>query len=70
MLFGKKKTKSDYDKTGKTAVIRCSICTGEQVAGFVDNTTGRFDEIMLIQTKKDLEQFREKYDVDEITKQC
>ena len=36
------------DKTNKKAVLKCSICTGEQVAGFKDIHTGHFDEIMLI----------------------
>lgn len=32
----KKHTIPLYDKTGKIPVIRSSICTGEQVAGFKD----------------------------------
>ena len=68
-MFGKKKkTSVDYDKTGKTAVLRCSICTGEKVAGFKDNATGRFEEIMLIRSSADLEEFKKMYGVDEITK--
>ena len=38
-MFGKKKKTVDFDKTGKTAVLRCSICTREKVAGFKDNST-------------------------------
>lgn len=34
-MFGKIK-KASYDKENKKPVIRCSICTGEQVAGFKD----------------------------------
>ena len=50
MLF-KKKDKAqviEFDKEKKKAIIRCSICTGEQVAGFKDKQTGHFTEIMLI----------------------
>ena len=68
-MFGKKKKAVDFDKTGKTAVLRCSICTGEKVAGFKDNSTGRFEEIMLIRSSSDLEEFKQMYGVDEITKE-
>ena len=40
---------------------RCSICTGEQVAGFKDIYTGHFDEIMLIRDTADLDTFMEMY---------
>lgn len=68
-MFGKKKKIIDYDKAGKTAVLRCSICTGEKVAGFKDDSTGRFEEIMLIRNSSDLEEFKQIYGVDEITKE-
>ena len=35
-MFKKKPHKTRYDKTNKKAVLKCSICTGEQVAGFKD----------------------------------
>ena len=38
---------SQFDRTGKYPVIRASICTGEQVAGFKDETTGKFEELMV-----------------------
>ena len=46
-----------------TPVIRCSICTGEQVAGFRDGETGRFEEVMLLRTPEDLERFRQQYGI-------
>ena len=68
-MFKKKPVKKLYDKTNKKAVLRCSICTGEQVAGFKDLVTGHFEEIMLIRNSKDLEDFMKMYDVTEITKE-
>ena len=62
MLFRKKKTPAVQTYKG-TPVIRCSICTGEQVAGFRDKETGRFEEVMLIRTPEDLEAFRGKYGI-------
>ncbi len=63
-MLGRKK-KEAYDKAVKTPVLRCSICTGETVAGFRDNKTGKFTADMLITTKKDLDKFKEKYGITE-----
>jgi len=58
-----------YDPATQKPVLRCSICTGEQVAGFKDLSTGRFTDIMLIRNEKDLESFKEQYGVTEIKKE-
>ena len=52
-------------------VIKASICTGEQVAGFKDLHTGKFTEVMLIRNNGDIDEFMEMYDiaVAEITKE-
>ena len=63
MLFSRKKKPIPYDKTGKYPVIRASICTGEQVAGFRDEKTGKFSEIMLVRGEADLQAFLEDYGV-------
>lgn len=50
-------------------VIKASICTGEQVAGFWDTRTGKFEDVMLINDDKDLKRFKSQYHItDEITK--
>lgn len=46
-------------------MIRTSICTGEQTAGFQDQATGKFHEIMLIRSDADLREFLETYGVAE-----
>ena len=61
----KKQAKTAYDKTGKIPVIRSSICTGEQVAGFRDETSGKFQELMLIRTDSDYQEFLRLYEVEE-----
>lgn len=71
-LFKKdrKPTESTYDKANQIPTIKASICTGEQVAGFKDIHTGKFDEIMLIKSEKDLDTFRQQYGItDEIRKE-
>jgi len=70
-MFGKKVQKEVYDKENLRPVIRASICTGEQVAGFKDIHTGKFTEVMLIGNRKDMEEFTAKYDIsaEEISKE-
>ena len=64
MLFGKRKqTVQGYNEAEKTPVIRCSICTGEQVAGFLRKDSGTFEEVMLIRGEEDLFTFRETYGI-------
>ena len=57
-----------YDPARQKAVLRCSICTGEQVAGFQDVHSGKFEEVMLIRGDADLQQFKRQYGVEEVTK--
>ena len=63
MLFKKKNSVRSYDADSKTPAIRCSICNGEQVAGFKDNATGAFEEVMLIRGPEDLDVFRNTYGI-------
>ncbi len=44
-------------------VLRCSICTGEQVACMREREGGKLREIMLIRDEEDLERFRKLYGV-------
>ena len=63
-MFGKKKVqKKTYDKENQKPVIRCSICTGEQVAGFQDLHTGHFTEVQLIRSPQELQSFRSRYGI-------
>lgn len=65
MLWKKKKEEpiQNFDKTGKKPVIRASICTGEKVAGFRDES-GHIEELMLITGERDLERFMQMYGVE------
>ena len=56
MLFRKRKDPvSSYDKSEKIPTIRSSICTGEQVAGFKDPVSGKFEELMLVRDGRDFQ---------------
>lgn len=70
-MFGKRKNKllAQYDNETQIPVIRCSICTGEQVAGFKDKKTGHFKDIMLIKDGKDLDKFLKMYGLDSVEKE-
>ena len=64
MFFGKKKQlQESYDPELKKPIIKASICNGEQVAGFKDLRTGAFEEIMLIRTPAELEQFKTRFGI-------
>ena len=68
-MFRKKQQKKEYDRENSRAVLRCSICTGEQVAGFKNIHNGHFEEIVLIQNEQDLERFKNIYGIDRIEKE-
>lgn len=62
-LFKKKTKLQSYDDKIQKPVIKASICNGEQVAGFKDIHTGKFEEVMLIRNLEDLEKFKAMYDI-------
>ncbi|MBD5477731.1 MAG: aspartate dehydrogenase [Lachnospiraceae bacterium] len=71
-MFGKRKIKVEhYDRENLRPVIRASICTGEQVAGFKNIHTGKFEDVMLIRDNRDIEEFLRRYDIatEEVTKE-
>lgn len=68
MFFKKKQTFKDYDRQNLKPVIQCSICTGEQTAGFQNIHTGRFTGISLIRSEQDLENFMNTYGIETIEK--
>ena len=66
-MFGKKKTTQlSYDKENETPAVKSSICTGEKTAGFIDNKTGRYRDVMLINTDADIAEFKRQCGVDEV----
>ncbi len=70
-MFGKKKTIpiEQYDRENYRPILKCSICSDEQVAGFKNIHTGEFHDIMLIKNADDLDTLQELYDVAVITKE-
>lgn len=67
-MIGRKKSKTvnirRYDRENEIPVIRSSICTGEQVAGFKDKKTGHFEEVMLLRNGEDTEIFMRTYGIE------
>ena len=67
MAFFKKKQpspKGHYDPEQMKPMIRCSICTGEQVAGFRRLDSGSFEEVQLLKSPEDLYRFKETYGIE------
>ena len=62
MFFSKKKPFAAYDPAVQRPALRCSICTGEQVAGFV-HPDGHFEDVQLIRTPQELAAFRTRYGI-------
>ena len=72
MMFGRKKTKPEkktFDAEHYRPVLRCSICNGEQVAGFKNLQTGKFEEAAMIRGERELAEFMEQYGLDHIDKE-
>ena len=63
-FFRKKIIPKPYDKENKKPMIKASICNGEQVAGFKDIHTGKIEEVMLIKSQADLDEFKKMYGID------
>ena len=64
MWFQKKQEKY-YDRKLYDPVIHASICTGEKAVGFRNKETGKFEEVMLLKSEKDMEIFLKKYGLKE-----
>ena len=73
MLGFKNKNKSEikieYNPEKQRPIIKCSICNGEQVAGFKDVQTGHFTEVMLIRNDGDFNTFMQMYNLSSVAKE-
>lgn len=75
MFFQKKNRQSQeeaapaYDQGNWRPVIKCSICNGEQVAGFKNIHTGEFREEAFLRTPEDLRLFLRKYGLKDVPRE-
>lgn len=72
MLFGRRRKteeQKDYDRENWRPVLKCSICNGEQVAGFKHVRTGEFREESFIRSEAELQAFKRKYGITEMPKE-
>ena len=66
-LFSRKKAAPalpEFPPEDYEPVLRCSICTGEQVACMREKSSGRLREVMLIRTEEDLDRFCRGYHIE------
>lgn len=70
-MFWKKKEKEkrQFDAENYKPVLKCSICNGEQIAGFKHLKTGKFEEVTFIRNEKELAEFLEMYGLKSIEKE-
>jgi len=68
-IFQPKKQKRTYDRDNCRPVLHCSICTGEQLAGFKDIHTGKFEEAAVIHNDRELREFMDVYGIESISKE-
>lgn len=66
MSLFKKKSKDmpKFSTEESEPVLRCSICTGEQVLCARDRASGKIRELMLIRSYSELEEFCDHYGLD------
>lgn len=65
-LFHKKPVaKIAYDPKTQEPAVRRSICTGEMTVGFIDKASGKFHDLMLVDSQG-LKDFRRQVGADEI----
>ncbi len=65
MFFKKNTVRKTYDRDNQKPVLKCSICNGEQVAGFLNVHNNVFEDVMLIRDHEDLERFKAQYGISE-----
>lgn len=58
-----------FDPEKQVPILKCSICNGEQVAGFKSKEDGSFTEVMLIASKADLDLFMKTYGLESVKKE-
>ncbi len=66
---GKPEKQLDYDRENWRPGLKCSICNGEQVAGFKNIRTGEFKEESFIRSDEELEAFKRRYGISEMKKE-
>ena len=65
-LFRKKPLpRFSLDLDTQEPAVRRSICTGEMTVGYIDKATGKFHDLMMVDSQG-LEEFRRQVGVDEI----
>lgn len=58
-----------YDSDKERPILHVSICTGETAFGYKDIVTGKFREVCLIKSDKDIEKIKSVIKVNDIPKE-
>lgn len=64
-MWKKRSVSVTYDRERYQPAVKTSICTGERVAGLIDLSTRKFQDIILIRNDRELAEFCRQYGVKE-----
>ena len=64
-LFKRRRVEIKFDPDTQQPAVRRSICTGEMTVGFIDKASGKFTDLMCVDTRG-LEAFMRDIGVDEV----
>ncbi|MBR2524335.1 MAG: aspartate dehydrogenase [Clostridiales bacterium] len=65
-MFGRKKSKIEYDPAVSEPAVKRSICTGETTVGFIDIQTGKFHDLKLVTSQEEIDDFMRQTGVENI----
>ena len=65
-MFGRKKTKIEYDPAVSEPAVKRSICTGETTVGFIEIQTGKFHDLKLVTSQEEIDDFMRQTGVESI----
>jgi len=63
------KDRFPYDPEKQEAVMRCSVYTGEKIAGFKNKADGHFTEVMMIRSPEEEQRFKDTYGINKLKKE-
>ena len=61
-----KKTRLSYDPETQELAVRKSICTGEMTVGYIEKQSGKFHELMLVHSQREVDELCRRMGVSEI----
>lgn len=61
-----RKSRIEFDIEKEEPALRKSICTGEMTVGFLGRATGKFRDVALVTSPKEIEDFKKRTGTDKL----